>query len=107
MKVGERLTPMLAACSAVASLACCLPIGGASLFGLGTILVVAGTYQRWLLPLSAILLAAGVALVWRSRRLCHRTSKLSLGILALSAAIVLCIWLAPQAVAGLLAHWGP
>lgn len=105
MRISERVTPVLAACSAVATLACCLPIGGASLFGLGTILVVVGTYQRWLLPLSAVLLAAGGVLTWRSRA-CHRSSRLSLGILALSAVIVLCVWLAPQTVAGLLANWG-
>lgn len=105
MRVGERVTPLLAAFSAVATLACCLPLGGAALFGLGGVLAAAGSYQQWLLPISIALLATGGGLMWRSRRVCHRTSKLSVIILGVSAAIVTVVWLFPQAVAGLLTDW--
>jgi hypothetical protein len=105
MKIGERMTPVVAALSAVATLACCLPLGGATLFGVGTVFAVVGSYERWLLPLSGALLALGGALIWRSRRVCHTTSRLSVAILAFSAVIVSLVWLFPQAVAGFLANW--
>lgn len=105
MRIGERVTPVLAAVSAVSTLACCLPIGGAAFLGLGGLLAAAGRYQQWLLPASGLLLAVGGALIWRSRRVCHRTSKVSLVILALSATVVLLVMLFPQTVAGLLTDW--
>lgn len=105
MRVGERVTPILAAISAISTLACCLPIGGAAFLGLGGLLAAAGRYQQWLLPASGLLLVAGGALTWRSRRVCHRTSRVTLVILALSSAIVLLVMLFPQTVAGLLTDW--
>lgn len=105
MRVGERVTPILAAVSAVGTLACCLPISGAAFLGLGGLLVAAARYQQWLLPASGMLLAVGGALTWRSRRLCHRTSSVSLVILALSAAIVLVVMFFPQTLAGLVTDW--
>lgn len=105
MRIGERVTPVLAAVSAVSTLACCLPIGGAAFLGLGGLLAAAGRYQQWLLPASGLLLAVGGALIWRSRRVCHRTSKVSLVILAMSATVVLLVMLFPQTVAGLLTDW--
>jgi hypothetical protein len=105
MRVGERVTPVLAAISAVATLACCLPLGGAALLGIGGLLGALGRYQQWFLPASAVLLALGGAQMWRSRRACQRTSKLSVVILAVSAVIVLLVVLFPQTVAGLLTDW--
>lgn len=105
MRVGERVTPILAAVSAIGTLACCLPIGGAAFLGLGGLLAAAGRYEQWLLPVSGLLLAVGGVLAWRSRRVCRRTSKLSMAILALSAAVVLLVMFFPQTVAGLLTDW--
>lgn len=105
MRIGERVTPILAAVSAVSTLACCLPLGGAALLGLGGLLAAAGRYQQWLLPGSGVLLAVGGVLTWRSRRVCHRTSKVSLVILALSAIVVSLVMFFPQTVAGLLTDW--
>ena len=105
MRVGERVTPILAAVSAIGTLACCLPIGGAAFLGLGGLLAAAAHYQQWLLPASGILLAVGGALTWRSRRVCHRTSPVSLVILALSTTIVLVVMFFPQTLAGLLTDW--
>ena len=102
MRIGERVTPVVAALSAISTLACCLPISGAAFMGLGGLLAAAGRYQQWLLPASGVLLAVGGALMWRSRRVCHRTSKLSLVILALSAIVVLFVMFFPQTVSGLL-----
>jgi hypothetical protein len=107
MRVTERLTPVAAAVSAVATLACCLPLGGAAFLGLGGVLAALGAYQQWLLPLSGVLLAIGSVQVWRTRRLCGRTSWLSVTILATSAVVVSLVAFFPQAVAGFLADWLP
>lgn len=105
MRIGERVAPVLAAVSAVGTLACCLPIGGVAFLGLGGLLAAAGRYQQWLLPAAGLLLAVGGGLIWRSRRVCQRTSKVSLVILGLSAAVVLLVTFFPQTVAGLLSDW--
>lgn len=105
MSVGEKVTPVLAAMSAVATLACCLPVGGAAFLGVGGLLAVLGPYQGWLLPASGILLVLGAAQIWRSRRACQRTSKASVIILALSSVVVLIVLFFPQTVAGLLTDW--
>lgn len=105
MRITEKVTPVLGALSAVATLACCLPIAGASMLGLGGLVGALGAYQAWLLPASGVLLAVGGVLIWRSRRVCHRTSKASLAILAASTIIVLLVLLFPQTVAGFLTDW--
>jgi hypothetical protein len=105
MRIGERVTPILAAVSAVATLACCLPVAATTLFGVGGILAVVGQYQAWLLPISGLLLGVGGVQMWRSRRVCQRTSAASLIILLVSAAIVSLVAFFPQTVAGLLTDW--
>jgi hypothetical protein len=105
MRVGEKVSPVLAAVSAVGTLACCIPVAGATFLGLGGALGALSPYQQWLLPASGLLLAVGSAQVWHSRRVCHRTSWLSVAILGLSAVVVLMVLFAPQAVSGLLADW--
>ena len=105
MRVAEKIAPVLGAFSAVGTLACCLPLGGAALLGLGSVLGVMAQYQEWLLPISGLFLVVSGGLIWRSRRICHRTSKLSLVILMLSTAVVLLVVLFPQHVAGLLTDW--
>ena len=105
MRIGEKVTPVLAALGAVATLACCLPVAATTLFGLGGILAVVGQYQAWLLPASGMLLAVGGVQIWRSRRVCQRTSAASLIILFVSAAIVGLVAFFPQTVAGLLTDW--
>ena len=105
MRLAEKVTPVLGAVSAVATLACCLPIAGASMLGLGSLLGALGAYQAWLLPASAILLAVGGLQIWRSRRVCQRTSKVSVAILVISAAIVALVLFFPQSVAGFLTDW--
>jgi len=105
MRVTERMAPVLAAFGAVATLACCLPVAGATFLGVGSLLAVVGAYQQWLLPVSGLLLAAGGVQAWRTRRVCHRTSWLSVTILAVSAVIVALVAFFPQTVAGFLTDW--
>ena len=105
MRVAEKITPVLGALSAVATLACCLPIAGASMLGLGSLLGVLGAYQAWLLPASGILLAVGGVQIWRSRRVCQRTSRVSVAILVVSALVVALVLFFPQSVPGFLTDW--
>jgi hypothetical protein len=105
MRIAERVTPVLGAFSAVGTLACCLPVAGASMLGLGSLVGAVGAYQTWLLPASGILLAIGGVQIWRSRRVCQRTSKVSVFILVVSAAIVALVVFFPQSVAGFLTDW--
>jgi hypothetical protein len=104
VRIAEKITPVLAATSAVATLACCVPIG-ATFLGLGGLLALAGSYQQWLLPLSGLLLGIGSLQLWHSRRVCRRTSKWSVAILAASAAIVAFVAFFPQTIANLLTDW--
>ena len=105
MRVTERVTPIAAALSAVATLACCLPVGGAAFLGLGGLFAAMGSYQQWLLPVSGVLLSVGGFQIWRTRRVCQRTSWLSVAILTASALIVSFVAFFPQAVAGFLTDW--
>lgn len=105
MSVGGKVTPVLAAVSALGTLACCLPVGGAAALGLGGLLAAVGPYQQCLLPISGLLLAIGGLQIWRSRRVCQRTSKLSVIILGLSALVVGLVLFFPQTVAGFLTDW--
>jgi hypothetical protein len=105
MRIAEKITPVLGAMSAVATLACCLPVAGASMLGLGSLLGALSAYQAWLLPLSGLLLLVGGAQIWRSRRVCKRTSKISIAILVVSAVVVGLVLFFPQYVAGYLTDW--
>ena len=105
MRVAEKVTPVLGAFSALATLACCLPLSGAALLGLGSLLAAVAPYQHWLLPTSGLLLTVGGAQIWRSRRVCKTTSRLSIAILVLAAAVVLLVLVLPQEVAGFLTDW--
>jgi hypothetical protein len=95
----------MGAVSAVGTLACCLPVTGAALLGFGGVFGAMAQYQEWMLPISVVCLVLSGGLIWRTRRVCHRTSKISLMILALSTAVVLMVLVFPQVVAGLLTDW--
>ena len=105
IRVAEKVTPVLGALSAVGTLACCLPVTGAALLGMGGLLGAMAQYQEWLLPMAGMCLLLSGGLIWRTRRVCHRTSKISIVILALSAAVVGLVVFFPQVVAGFLTDW--
>lgn len=105
MRVTERTTPILAALSSLGMLVCCLPLGGAAFLGLGSVFAVLASYQQWLLPVSGLLLAVGGVQAVRTRRVCKRTSWLSVTILAVSSVIVALVAFFPQTVAGFLTDW--
>lgn len=105
MRIAERITPVMGAVSAVGTLACCLPVTGAALLGFGGMLGAFAQYQEWMLPASGLCLVLSAGLMWRTRRICKRTSKISAAILALSTAVVIAVLMFPQIVAGLLTDW--
>jgi hypothetical protein len=105
VRLAEKVTPVMGAMSAVGTLACCLPVTGAALLGVGGIFGAMAPYQTWLLPISGVCLALSGGFMWRTRRVCHRTSKVSLVILGLSTAVVMMVLIFPQIIAGFLADW--
>jgi hypothetical protein len=56
MRVTERLTPVAAAVSAIATLACCLPLGIAGAVGALGLSVALASLRPWLIGVAVILL---------------------------------------------------
>jgi hypothetical protein len=103
MRVTERLSPVAAAMSALATLACCLPFGIAGAVGALGLSVALEALRPWLIGLAVVLLAISGFQMYRSGRNCRRRSRLSLVLFGLAAAIVLGVILFPQALAELMA----
>jgi hypothetical protein len=107
VNTSPRLTPVAAAVSALATLACCLPTGlatAAATAGLGVVLT---TLRPWLLSLSVILVGVGLYQAYGTRRVCLKRNWISTSLLWLSATIVVLVILFPQLLAGVLADWLP
>ena len=107
MKHLEKVTPIIAATTAVATLACCLPVALVAGTVSATLASVAGTYQGAFVLGSFILLVIGAGQVFRARRVCRRDVRGSVAVLAVCAAIVVAVALFPQVVAGILADLLP
>jgi hypothetical protein len=103
MRVTERLTPMAAAMSALATLAWCLPLGVAGAVGALGLSVALETLRPWLIGLAVVLLGVSGFQMYRNGKSCRRRSRLSLALFGLSSVIVLGVMLFPQTIAELLA----
>lgn len=103
MRVTERLAPVAAAMSALATLACCLPLGIAGAVGALGLSVALAALRPWLIALAVILLGLGLLQMYRGQRSCQQRSRLTMILLGLSAVIVLGVMLFPQTVAELMA----
>jgi len=103
VRVTERLAPVAGAISALATLACCLPLGIAGAVGALGLSVALEALRPWLIGIAVLLLSVGLLQLYRGQRKCQRRSPLSLILFGLSAAIVLAIMIFPQKVAELLA----
>jgi uncharacterized membrane protein YidH (DUF202 family) len=97
------VAPVAAALSALATLACCLPLGIAGAVGALGLSVALEALRPWLIGIAVILLSVGLLQLYRGQRKCRRRSPLSLALFGLSAAVVLGIMIFPQKVAELLA----
>src|SRR5258707_10420505 len=103
VRITERLTPITAALSALATLACCLPLGIAGAVGALGLSVALEALRPWLIGLAVVLLGVSGFQMYRSGTSCRRRSRLSLVLFGLSAAIVLGVMLFPQTLAELMA----
>lgn len=106
MKYVERVTPIAAVTSALATLLCCLPIGFAAAAATASVAAVVGQLRPWFLGASVVLVAIGFVQVYR-RKSCERRNPATLAILWISAAIVVVVILFPQAIAGVVADLLP
>jgi hypothetical protein len=107
MKHVEKVTPVMAAVTSVATLACCLPIGFAAAALTASLSMAVAAYQSWLLGASVLLLVVGAVQLRQTQRACGTRSYSSLIVFGLSAAIVVLVVVFPQVIAGLLADWLP
>jgi cytochrome bd-type quinol oxidase subunit 2 len=107
MKHGEKIAPLAAAVTGLATLACCLPMGFAAAAVTASLSTVVAAWQPWFLGLSGVLLVVGMIQLRRLRRTCARTPFSSLIVFCVSAGTVLLVVLFPQVIAGVLADWLP
>jgi hypothetical protein len=103
MRVAEKLTPVAAAVSALATLACCLPLGIAGAVGALGLSVALERLRPWLICLAIVLLGVSAFQLYRGGRSCQKRSRLSLIVFGLSAALVLGVMIFPQKIAELMA----
>jgi hypothetical protein len=107
MKHVEKVTPVAAALTSIATLVCCLPMGFAAAAATASLSMAVATYQRWFLGASVVLLIVGMVQVQRVQRTCATRAYGSMVIFGVSAMIVLLVALFPQVVAGIVADWTP
>src|ERR1700682_3766412 len=103
MRVTERVTPVAAVVSALATLACCLPLGIAGAVGALGLSVALEQARTWLIGIAVILLGVSCFQMYRARKTCRRRIRLSLVLFGLCAAVVLAVMIFPQQLAELLA----
>ena len=106
MKHGEKVAPVMAALTGLATIACCLPVGFAAAAVTASLSLAVATYQSWFLGASVLLLLVGAVQLRQVQRAC-RDSYSSLIVFSLSAVIVVLVVLFPEVIAGLVADWLP
>jgi len=99
MRATERWAPVAAAVSALATLACCLPLGIAGAVGALGLSVALAALRPWLLGIAAVLLVVGFIQLYRGQRACRPRSRFSLVLFCISAAVVVGVLVFPQKVA--------
>lgn len=107
MKHGEKIAPVGAALTGLATLTCCLPMGFAAAAVTASLSTVVAAYQPWFLGASVVLLLVGTVQLRQVQRSCASRPYSSLIVFCASAAIVLLVILFPQVIAGMLADWLP
>src|SRR5262249_51825947 len=101
MKHAERITPIAAALSALATLACCLPLGLVGLAAAAAgVSALVDRLRPELLGLSVVLLGVAGYQIYRARATCQPRSRVSVTIWWLSACIVILVIAFPDLIAG-------
>src|SRR4051794_7622464 len=88
MNHSEKIAPVAAAATALATLACCLPVGIAAAAATASLAAVVAGYRVWFLIASAILLVVGLVQLSRAQRQCSTRKRGSIAILAVLAGLV-------------------
>jgi hypothetical protein len=101
-RVTEKIAPLAAGLSALATLACCLPLGIAGAVGALGLSVALEDLRPWLIGLAVILLSVSGVQMYRGRS-CQRRNRLGLILFGLSAVVVLAVMIFPQKLAELMA----
>jgi hypothetical protein len=107
MTHGEKIAPVAAAATALATLACCLPVGLAAAAATAGLAAVVAAHRVWFLVASAVFLGIGIVQLTRAQRQCSTRKGGSVAVLAISATIVVLVALFPQVIAAVLAAWLP
>ena len=107
MKHGEKVAPVMAAVTSLATIACCLPMGFAAAAVTASLSMAVAAYQPWFLGASVLLLIVGG----------HPTTSEAKGVRETLVFISDCLQslrchrcargVFPQVIAGLLADWLP
>jgi hypothetical protein len=95
--------PVAAIVSAVATIACCLPLGFLGALGAAGLGVFFGSLRPWLLGLSVVLLGFGFFQYFRGARCGVKRSTVTVVLLWVATLVVLLLALFPQPVASFLA----
>ena len=107
MKHGDKVAPVMAAVTSLATLACCLPMGFAAAALSASLSMAVAAYQPWFLGGSVLLLFIGAVQLRQTQRTCGARSYSSLIVFGVSAVIVALVVIFPEVIAGLLADWMP
>src|SRR3954453_16194029 len=107
MNHSEKIAPVAAAPTALATLACCLPVGIAAAAATASLAAVVAGYRVWVLVGSATLLVVGLVQLSRALRQCSTRKRGPIAILAVSAAIVVLVAVFAQVVAARVWAWFP
>ena len=107
MKHAEKVAPVAAAVTAVATIVCCLPVAFAAAVATTSLAMVVSTFQPAFVAASLLLLGVGLVQLWRMPRSCAGRPTASVVVYSLSAAVVLLVVLFPQVLAGILADLAP
>ena len=104
---GEKITPVVAALGALATLTCCLPpVGFAAAAATAGVGAVVSAYQGWFLGASVLLLVGGGFQLARVCRSCRKRGRApSIAIFVVSSLVVLLVILFPQVLAAMIADW--
>src|SRR5262245_59901013 len=105
MNHGERIAPVAAATTALATLLCCVPVGIAAAAATASLGAVVSAYRGWFLMVSGALLALGIVQLTRAQRQCATSKRGSVAVFIVSATIVVLVALFPQVIAALIAAW--
>jgi hypothetical protein len=104
---SEKIAPVAAATTALATLLCCLPVGFAAAAASASLGAVVSAYRGWFLLASAGLLVLGIVQLRRAERQCSTRKRGSIVVLAASTTIVVLVTLFPQVLAAMIAEWLP